>query len=50
MQICREIFFHRGGVPPSYHQNFENIHNIDQICGIFQVFKEIFISYAENIF
>ena len=43
-------FFHRGGVPPSDHQNLENIHNIDPICGIFQVFQGIFISSAENIF
>ena len=51
MQICREnFFFHREGVPPSDHQNLENIHNIDQICGIFQVFQGIFFSSAENIF
>ena len=51
MQICRENFFYIGrGVPTSDHQNLENIHNIDQICGIFQVFQGIFFSSAENIF
>ena len=42
MQICRENFFFTGGVPPSDHQNLENIHNIDPICVIFQVFQEFF--------
>ena len=50
MQICRENLFFRGGVPHSDHQNLENIHNIDPICGIFQVFQGIFSSSSENIF
>ena len=44
------FYFPRGGVPPSDHQNLENIHNMDPICGIFQVFHGIFFSSAENNF
>ena len=47
-KTAEKIFF-IGGVPPSYHQNLENIHNIDQVCGIFQVFQGNFFFLLQKI-
>ena len=46
-KTAEKIFF-IGGVPPSYHQNLENIHNIDQVCGIFQVFQGNFFFFCRK--
>ena len=44
----RKFFFIGGGVPPSDHQNLKSIHNIDQVCGIFQVFQGNFFFFCRK--